>query len=108
MRQFLTPKRNIILSYFCICIVCLGFLTQTIMLLDAEIESSDIGIETTTISYSGIYIYSDEDFGPSKYNLPGIGTPEDPYIIEGYTFYTHWLLVQNTTKHFIISNCIFF
>lgn len=60
-------------------------------------------------------IDSDEDF--LKYNFPGTGIPEDPYIIENQvlganeSLIKHWYIgleVVNTTKYFLVRNCTFF
>lgn len=52
-----------------------------------------------------IIIESDEDF--LKYDFPGTGTAEDPYIIENYEIRTEeWLAIaiSNVSKSFIIRN----
>ncbi len=57
-----------------------------------------------------ILILSDEDF--LKYNFPGIGTVDDPYLLENLEmtdqgkYRTTAIYIRNTTKHFIIQNCI--
>jgi len=62
-----------------------------------------------------IQIYSDNAF--SKHKFPGSGTADDPYLIEDYilglnesnirNFY-YGLDVSNTTKHFVVQNCVFY
>ncbi len=40
--------------------------------------------------------------------LPGLGTSQDPYIIENYSIVTsefYGIFILNTTKHFVIQNC---
>ena len=59
------------------------------------------------ISHPSIVISSDDEFG--NYSSSGIGTVEDPYLIEGYNISTTnqtGILIQDTTKYFMIQNCI--
>ncbi len=65
----------------------------------------DVLIEIFKPYENGLEINSDEDF--VNLNLPGTGTDEDPYIIANYCFSEKFIgiLVKNTTKHFIITNC---
>ncbi|UJG41297.1 MAG: right-handed parallel beta-helix repeat-containing protein [Candidatus Heimdallarchaeum aukensis] len=54
-----------------------------------------------------INITSDEDF--SKYAYDGSGREEDPYIIEGYEITGQdvtGIYIANTTKYFIIRDCV--
>ncbi|MHA2256137.1 MAG: hypothetical protein ACXAAM_08700 [Candidatus Heimdallarchaeaceae archaeon] len=60
-------------------------------------------------------IFSDEDF--EKYDLPGAGTPNDPYRIENLIIGVNASLIReeyfgldvaNTSKCFVIRNCSFF
>lgn len=55
-----------------------------------------------------IEILEDEDF-ESKYHIPGEGTAANPYRIENLHLKSNrpfGILIKNTTKHFIINNCI--
>ncbi|UCG04651.1 MAG: right-handed parallel beta-helix repeat-containing protein [Candidatus Heimdallarchaeota archaeon] len=54
---------------------------------------------------SGIEIYSDTDF--LEYSSSGKGTLEDPYILSNYYLIDEFIgfTIQNTTKHFIITDC---
>ncbi len=55
-----------------------------------------------------ISIHSDNDFG--SYNFSGLGTAEDPYVIEDYSFtYPHYygIFIEHVTKYVIIRNCSF-
>ena len=58
--------------------------------------------------YNGeIVIKNDDDF-TKRYNLPGSGTSNDPYLIKDLTIETTkmWAVaVFDTTKHFVIENC---
>jgi len=64
-----------------------------------DVKSIDI-IEFITIS-------NDQNF--TDYGFSGIGTAENPYIIENYTIeaydYHNGIAVRDTTKHFVIRNC---
>ncbi len=55
-----------------------------------------------------ITITSDQHF--IGYGFPGTGTEEDPFIIENiilpYRSYHNGIVIINTTKHFVIQNCI--
>ena len=66
------------------------------------ITSGCIEMEPT---HEGLEIRSDSDF--ETFNFPGSGTIEDPYIISNHTLKqtTYGILVEETTKHFIITNC---
>ena len=54
------------------------------------------------------------DFDFVRYNFPGKGTPEDPYIIKGYNLTNPereftvrtGIEIHRTTKHFVITDCI--
>jgi len=54
-----------------------------------------------------ISINNDEDF--LDYNITGLGTKEDPHIIENIVLdeeeYDNSIAVRDTTKHFVIRNC---
>ncbi|MHA2292397.1 MAG: NosD domain-containing protein [Candidatus Hodarchaeales archaeon] len=61
----------------------------------------------TTSSLQFIYIDKNADFGPSKYDFPGLGIPEHPFIIEGYNFVSdvfELIHIQDTDVNFIIRN----
>ena len=53
----------------------------------------------------GIEIHSDSEF--ETLNFPGSGTIEDPYIIANHILKqtAFGILVEDTTKHFVITNC---
>jgi len=56
------------------------------------------------ISHSPISIISDSALSA----FPGSGTPEDPYVIEGYNITTTSscsIYISGTTKYFAIRNC---
>lgn len=59
-------------------------------------------------SSQGIDISSDADF--KKYNFPGTGSVDDPYIIENFDIKPKdtpsGINIEYVTKHFIIRNCI--
>ncbi len=54
---------------------------------------------------SGIEIFSDTDF--LEYSSSGTGTKDDPYILSNYYFTEEFIgfSIEDTTKHFIITNC---
>lgn len=58
-------------------------------------------------SQGEIVILNDNDFS-DRYSLPGLGTTEDPFLIENYIFEdpnTVAIVIKDTTKHFVIRNC---
>lgn len=62
---------------------------------------------TSYITHPSIEILSDTDFG--NYSFSGIGTIDEPYVIENYnitTTNTPAIRVENTSKYFIIRNCL--
>ena len=54
------------------------------------------------------YLLIDENIDFKRLFLPGSGTEEDPYLIQNYHFTDqhHAILINGTTKCFIIQNCI--
>ena len=54
----------------------------------ADISNINSEKEIEKISSEPIEIFSDADFGPSGYNLPGSGTSGDPYKIEKHNIVT--------------------
>lgn len=61
---------------------------------------------TCYISSDIISIYSDEDI--LDYSFLGMGSPEQPYLIDGYNITSSsgtCIFIQNTTKHITIQNC---
>ena len=61
---------------------------------------------TSYISHPTIEILSDSDFG--NYSFSGIGTIDEPFVIENYNITTSnnpAISVENTSKYFIIRNC---
>ena len=72
---------------------------------ESLVKPSDYAI--SYVSHPSIEILSDEYF--SNYSFSGVGTELDPYIIENYNITTsnnRGILIQNTSKHFKIQNCI--
>ena len=54
-----------------------------------------------------IVIWDDEDF--LNYDFSGLGTKENPYILENEVISTtssHGIQIANTKKHFVIQNCV--
>ncbi len=78
--------------------------------LDECLDNNTVTSSSDTIeseSLGLILIYNDQNF--TDYGFSGLGTALDPYIIENYVFdtfnYGVGILVEDTTKHFIIRNC---
>ena len=56
----------------------------------------------------GIFIQSNADFTAENGVISGSGTPDDPYIIEGWDISFNLsgnIIISNTTAYFIIRNC---
>ena len=64
-------------------------------------------ILNSVYSQGEIIILEDRDFS-KRYQLPGIGTVDDPFIIENRIFEQSnkvAIVIMDTTKHFVIRNC---
>ncbi len=98
-------------SKLSICVIlCISMLIIRTSVISA-ISVNSVTFSTNQLSYSSltphdaISITSDSDFEV----FPGLGTAEEPYIIEGYnittTYVTNGILITGTTKFFIIRDC---
>ena len=62
------------------------------------------------VPHDPIYIYGNKDFTWENGVVGGSGTPDDPYIIEGWIIdtlgYDYGIYISNTTSHFVIRNCL--
>jgi parallel beta-helix repeat protein len=64
---------------------------------------------TQITPHSQILIFGDGEFvdQATLEDWPGTGTEEDPYLIEGYSFFgTDSIAIVDTTIHFEVRNCI--
>ncbi|MEM4293549.1 MAG: NosD domain-containing protein, partial [Thermoplasmata archaeon] len=67
-------------------------------------------VKTEGTPHAPIYINGNGNFTSANGVIAGSGTPEDPYIIEGYSIneesaqFCIW--VENSDVHFIIRNCV--
>lgn len=77
-------------------------LEVVIILTMLIIMSGCVELEPTQ---EGLEIHSDSDF--ETLNLPGSGTIDDPYIIANHILKktSYGILVEDTTRHFLITNC---
>ncbi|MCK4896726.1 MAG: right-handed parallel beta-helix repeat-containing protein, partial [Candidatus Heimdallarchaeota archaeon] len=94
----MTIKRNLVFSI----IFSIILVVSTIIVVLIVIEPSDQMIE-----HEPILIWSDRDF--NNYNFRGKGSEESPYLINNLNITTtssKGIYITNTTKSFIISNCI--
>ena len=60
------------------------------------------------ITHDPIVIDSNDDFGPSGYNFPGLGTAENPYRIANLSITNAVdvaISISYTTDYFVIENC---
>ncbi len=57
-----------------------------------------------------IYIFGDDGFTWENGVIGGSGTPDDPYIIEGWVIdtlgYDYGIYIDHTTAHFVLRDCI--
>lgn len=89
-------KKIIVISVLIICLIIFSITAYFVV---------DFLIEVFKPYENGLEIRSDADF--INLNLPGTGTEADPHIIANYEFSEKLvgILISNTTKHFIITNC---
>jgi parallel beta-helix repeat protein len=90
-------------KYLIGCLLGLCLVTATVVPVVIYFnERNNFAIDTDPI-----IIWEDSDF--EAYGFPGEGTAVLPYIIENFTIttkYTTGISIINTTKHFVIQNCI--
>jgi len=75
---------------------------STIVIVLIVVEPKGVVIE-----HEPILIWSDNDF--KNYDIKGKGTEESPFVINNLNITTtssKGIYITNTTKHFIISNCL--
>ncbi len=88
-----------------------------IVVLSAGLAGGQVGVGNDTGStflwwgdHEPIYIYGDDDFTVSNGVMSGSGTPEDPYVIEGWRIDApradYGIYVDHTSKHFVIRDCV--
>ena len=82
-------------------------LTLSICLNSGNLKISDsISVNVSAFTnISKIIIASNEDF--QSYNFSGLGSYDDPYIINGYEILGSGIgiSISNTTENFVVSNC---
>jgi parallel beta-helix repeat protein len=85
-------------------------LISIVGLVVASLSITFIVIETKKnklVEHDPIIIWGDTDF--TLYNFPGKGTSKNPYLIENYNITTNakiGIYIWNTTKHFVVRNCL--
>jgi len=87
------------------CVMTLLIIFSTLPTFAPQVEAQ---LEDLT-PHDPISIRSDSDFTPENGVTGGSGTPEDPYIIEGWEIadqpdYTLGIDIRNTSSYFIIRN----
>lgn len=91
------------------CVILFGILVLLVTLLMVSTSTAQAQGGTLT-PRAPIFIDGDSSFTSSNgVNGGGSGTADDPYIIENWTIDAsgaHGILIRNTTKHFIIRNCL--
>ena len=98
-----------ILYLICIAIFCFT-LTYTEICADSFQERMTISAysnqEIVFYFETPVHIFDDSDF--TSYGFSGEGTSEQPYLIENLTMITDIVAITifNTTKHFIVRNCL--
>jgi len=85
--------------------------TSEISLLDNLHEGNIIYIspKLTYVPSAPLHIPSDVYFGPLGYNFTGNGTESNPYVIENLNITTesgYGIRITDTTKYFVIRNCL--
>ncbi len=87
-------------------ILTVSIYALNINVLSAVEENDNRPTSLELTPHDPISITSDGDF--NDYSFLGIGTEEDPYVIEGYnitTTSTNGIYITDTTKHFVVRNC---
>jgi len=88
-------------------IISLMIIISLIPYISAENSNTILETEIEKISSEPIEIFSDADFGPSGYNLPGSGTSGDPYKIEKHNIVTdaeYAVYVSEVTSYFVVES----
>ncbi len=93
-----------------ISLILLTMVQSRAISIASESKQSIISIKgiNAYVERGSIDILNDSAFGPSGYNFTGIGTYNDPYLIENYNITASsgpLIHIENTTKYFNISNC---
>ena len=97
--DFMRKKTIIILLILTLAIYALNIKVQSSI---EENDYSPTSLELTP--HDPILIDSDSDFE----DFPGLGTAEDPYLIEDYNITTtnnYGIHISGTTKYFVVRNC---
>ena len=100
-------KKNLITTIFiCIIIAVTGLIKTQVGVFSTPKKQFDIQLPFNYIAHNPITITNDGDF--ITYGFPGLGTAEDPYLIENYNITTNseiGIYIEDTTKYFVIRNC---
>jgi len=110
-------RKKYLFGYLLICLflITLGMLFSSKNSIATYSEyNSDIQkntFEANYIDHDPIVIVTDDNF--TDYGFPGTGTSEDPYLIDNleissldHYFIDNGISIQDTTKHFVIKNCL--
>ena len=109
----------ILISFILLLIICNELKSHPKTIIEIEKTTTQKDIESKKIQFklpslnlvssNPISIDSDDDF--ITYGFPGLGTAEDPYVIENYnitttnTYGISIIYTSGSTKHYIIRNC---
>lgn len=106
-------KSNVLLSGKILSILITGLIifsqsNFTIYTQSLSFEIHSINLHKKSLTpHIPIIVNGDSDF--HDYDFPGNGSPDSPYLIEGYSIIdsasADGIVVENTTKHFIVRNC---
>ena len=101
--------------------VALATVMTLAVVLSAGLAGGQVGFGGAGIGTAGagflwwgnhepIYIYGDNDFTVKNGVMSGSGTPEDPYVIEGWRIDApradYGIYIDHTTRHFLIRDCV--
>ncbi len=90
----------------CIIIAVSGLVIIQVEVFSTTKKQNDKQLSFNYTSHNPITISNDDDF--IDYGFPGLGTAEDPYLIENYNITTNseiGIYIEDTTKYFVIRNC---
>jgi len=112
MRNRFFRRRFLLVASLFLVVLVLPILVNSSPIQDAvaasAMQTGGEGLSPDCHQGSEIYIHSNDDF-TEKYEFPGDGTEENPYIIEGLRFesYRYGIRIKGTTAHFTIRDCVF-
>ncbi len=104
MRKQTIKSKVSVRTVICALLIIIGISSFSSMRVNATTVSYDSPSFSSLTPHASISITSDIELEA----FPGLGTAEDPYVIEGYNITTtdnNGIYIAGTTKYFTIRNC---